>query len=498
MTTDNLKSKGVKGAGINVVAQFVGLIFHIGGVIILARLLTPKDFGLVTMVTAFSMWFMNFGSNGFTEYIIQKEQISAEELSSVFWLHILIACLLSVGFSFFGLYLVDFYSEPQLWKIAAVMSTSFILMGLCTSHLAILQREMKFISVAFLGLIALILSFIFSIGAAVIGMSYWAIVIRQLTIPVVTVIGAWALCTWRPSYPKQITHASHALKYAIQVYSNISIGYVMRNADKVLLGKFHGTVALGLYDRAYYLSMTPVEQLLSPLHNVALATLSRLRNDREQFIRYYIKAVAMVSFLGIPVALILTILAEDLILLLLGPSWHEAGRIVAAFGPGIAGMLIYGTYFWLHLSLGTPDRWLKWNLISSSITVSAFFVAAPYGGFAMAIAYSVTVYALLLPALWYAGRPIDLSIKTLIESLWPYLASGAAVCILWILLSSYYPPLMGFLGMLSLIPRILIISSIALFLYLALVIVCQRSFRSIRDVNELVRIFLSGNKNLKS
>jgi PST family polysaccharide transporter len=491
LTPDNLKSKAVKGAGINVVAQFLGLIAHTVGVIVLARLLQPKDFGQVAMVTAFSLWFMNFGVNGFPEFIIQKKQISDEEINSIFWLHVIIATVLALGFTFLGFFLVYFYSEPALWGIAVAMSTSFVLMALSTSHLALLKRDMKFTSIACIELIAVIMSIVFSVAAAVGGMSYWAVVIRQLTLPVVSVIGAWILCPWRPGYPTHLSLALPGLKYAVQVYGNFSIGYLTRNIDKVLLGKYHGAGHLGNYDRAYHLSSLPANQLLSPLHSVALATLSRLTNDKERFIKYYTKAVAMVTFLGTLAALILTLSAETLIAMLLGPTWSDAGPVVMAFGPGIAAMLIYGTHTWLHLSLGTPNRWLRWNIFASIITIAAFLIAAPYGAVAMAVAYSATLYILVVPALWYAGRPIGFTVKTVLVSLWSYFASALLTGILWLYLSAYWPPLMNLLANLILLNRVLMTSLIATLLYIAIVILLQRGFRSIREITSFIGIFLS-------
>lgn len=491
LTADDIKVRAVKGAGINVVAQFAGFIGHTVGVIVLARLLKPTDFGLVAMVTAFSLWLMNFGANGFTEFIIQQENISKEEVNSIFWLHIFIASLLTLGFTFFGIVLVVFYSEPALWGIVAAMSTSFILMAFSTSHLALLKREMKFSSIAFLELAAVILSVVFAIAAAVGGMTYWAVVTRQLSIPVVLVIGSWILCPWRPGYPVNLSCALPAFKYAVQVYCNFSLVYLMRNVDKVLLGKFHGSELLGHYDRAYHLSSLPANQLLIPLHNVALATLSRLINDKARFIAYFTKAVAMVALLGNLAAIILTLSAEDLILLLLGPAWNDAGRVVMAFGPGIAAMLVYGTHSWLHLSLGTPNRWLRWNILSSIFTIIAFAIAAPYGATAMAAAYSTTACILVAPALWYAGRPIGLSVAVVVDSLWTFFASAILVGTLWLSLSTYWFPFKLLLENISLLTRVLMTCFIVAFLYLSIVILLQRSFRSIREITSFIGVFLS-------
>ena len=257
LNTNDLKKKAVKGAGINVAAHFVGFIFQTVGVILLARLLTPKDFGLVAMVTAFSMWFMNFGINGFTEYIIQKREIATQEINAIFWTHVFLASFLYVCFIPFGFFLADFYKEPALSGIALVLATSFILLALHTCQFAVLRRKLKFDYIAGTELIAVILSTVLSISAAIIGMGYWAVVTRQLTLPLVAMIATWIILPWRPQRPQNLLNAIPALKYAIKVYANFSLNYLTSHLDMVLLGKFHGSTVLGNYDRAKYLSTQP-------------------------------------------------------------------------------------------------------------------------------------------------------------------------------------------------------------------------------------------------
>lgn len=491
LNTAGLKKKAVKGAGINVVTHLISFLFHTAGVILLARLLTPKDFGLVAMVTAFSMLPLNFGLNGFMEYIIQQKTISTQEINSIFWLHLFVATILSISFIIFGLFLVNFYAEPALSGIAAVMATSFILAAFYTTPMALLRRDMKFSSIAIGDLSAGILSIVFAITAAIGGMAYWSIVIRQMGVSLVQVIVAWMLCPWRPSRPQGFKQAVPGLKYALKVYVNFTVNYLTKSIDKVLLGRYYGSSVLGTYDRAYYLSALPANQLLTPLNSVALATLSRLRDDKERFSVYYTKAVSMVSFLGTIASVVLMLSAKDLVPLLLGPGWTETGLILMAFCPGIAAILVYGTNSWLHLSLGKPGRWVRWNLFSMSITVTAFIIAAPYGALAMAITYSAIRYLLMLPGFWYAGRPIGLSITTLLRGIWPYFIAGLSVSLIWFYLPVLWPPLNDILISLSPLIRVIIATCISPLLYLIMVIILQRSFVSIRELITLLKLFLS-------
>lgn len=489
--TGRLKTKAVRGASINIVAQFVGIAIQTVGVVILARLLKPKDFGLVAMVSAFSLWLANFGVNGFTEYIIQKQEIRKEEIASIFWLHLFIASFLAFGFVFFGFLLVGFYTEPALFGIAAAMSSTFIMQALSTTHIALLKREMKFARIAVAELASAALSVLLAIAAALAGMGYWAIVTRQLTMPFVMFLAAWLLCRWRPKSSWRLSDALAALKYAVQVYLNFTLGFLMRGVDKVLLGKFHGSELLGNYDRAYHIFSMPAAQIITPLHSVALATLSRLKHDREKYSAYYAKAIVLVAFPGTLVALALTVSARDLVLLLLGPNWAEAGRVVMAFGPGVAADLIYATHSWLHLSLGTPDRWLRWNIIAAVVTVIAFLVAAPFGAVAMAVAYSIRGYLLILPSIWYAGRPIQLRLRTVISYMRAYFVSATVICLSWLWLLDHWLPLKYFIMGLNSFQRIVVASFITSVGYVAMVVTLQRSFRSVRDILTLIPQILS-------
>jgi PST family polysaccharide transporter len=478
-----LKSQAIRGASVNIAAQSVAIACQTVGAVVLARLLGPADFGLVALVTAFSIWIANFGVNGFTEYIIYRPDLSRDEVVSIYWLHILIGSALTAGFVGFGFALVGIYRQPALSGIAAVMGTSFVFYALSTTPLALLKREMKFAKVALAELSGVLLSYILAVGAAVAGFHYWAIVIRQLTPPAVLVAAAWILNPWRPRGRVQVKKALSSLKYAVKVYVNLALGFLSNGLDKVLLGKFHGASLVGNYDRAYSIFSMPAAQLLTPLHNVALASLSRLQNDKAKFSAYFAKAISLVSFPGVLASVLLTILAHDLVALLLGRNWVEAGFVVLALGPGIAAQLLYGSSAWLHLSLGTPDRWLRWNFVAGAITVILFVLAAPRGAVAMAAALSARNYILVVPAIWYGGRPIQLSLRDAFGNIWPYYLSGFLVLASWFLwLGRWVPWAEGS----SLLMRLLASGGLATVLYIAIVVALQRSFRSIRDILALI------------
>lgn len=488
--TKNLKNKAVKGAGINLITNWVGFLFRSFSVIILARLLEPKDFGVVTMVTVFSLLPMNFGLNGFTEYIIQKKSIDKIEINAIFWVHLFFSLFLALCFFGFSFFIVKFYSEPKLTRISAAISITFILVSLYTTPMALLKRHMKFKLVAISQFSAEVLSITFAITAAFYGMGYWAVVIRQISIPFVIVIAIWFFSSWRPNTPCYFHTAWPGFQYAVKVFCNFSVGYFRRNIDKILLGKFGGTDRLGFYDRAYYLSTMPVYQLLRPLNAVALATLSRLQHDKKRYIIYFTKALSMVSLIGTAAAIILMLIARDIVPMLLGSGWNETGRILMALSPGIASTMIYGTHSWLHLSLGTPGKWLRWNIVSTLITVIIFVIAAPHGSVAIAVAYSVINYVLFLPALWYAGRPVELKIIFLLKNIWQYFTAGILIAVIWLYLPNYWQFYNNAISRIGPLGRIMLTVSVVPFIYIGALSMLQRNFSSIREVISLVKIVL--------
>jgi PST family polysaccharide transporter len=185
------------------------------------------------------------------------------------------------------------------------------------------------------------------------------------------------------------------------------------------------------------LYVLPVNQLSYPLTSVAVATLSRLNDDPEKFRNYYLKAISILAFIGMLLSAILTLVGKDVILLLLGPQWDQAGKIFTLFGPGIGIMLIYGTNGWLHLSLGRADRWFRWGIISFITTALFFVIGLPFGAEGIAVAYVATFYVLILPCLLYAGHPINLKTGAIFSTLWRFFVSAIGTFLLcWLITCS--------------------------------------------------------------
>lgn len=490
-----LRRLAVRGAAATVSASALSLGVQVISTVILARLLTPADFGVVTMVTTFSLLLASFGLNGFMDAVIQFEEMDRYTASNLFWLNSGVGLLLAIAFAAAGSQLARFYGNPLVANVAAGLSVGIFIAALSVIHQALLKRAMRFGGTSANDFIGRALNTVVSILLALRGWGYWALVAGILSQQLSVTIGAWWLCRWVPSLPRRTGNTGVAVRFAVKVYGRFCLGYSTQNVDNLLVGWRFNAVALGFYKKAYDLFALSGSQLIAPLHNVALASLSKLNRDPVRFRRYLANALGIIAFVGMAVSADLTLIGNDVVRLVLGPKWSESSRIFALFGPGIGVMLLCGAIGWVHLSLGNPGRWFRWSLVELGVTLSLFLTALRWGPEGIAAAWSVSYWSLLIPGFWYAGRSIGFGASALIAAIWRHAAaaliSGLAVAAIirgtpfW-----YTPSTTG-----AALWAIIVVSTLFVTVYLGATIVLHWGVAPLRQVASLLRELGPSRKN---
>lgn len=487
---EGLRRLALRGAGITVFSQTLGFVIQMVGTVILARLLTPDDFGLLIMVTTFSLLLMNVGLNGCTEAVLQREQIDHLLASNLFWINAGLGLVFTFGFAAVAPLLARFYGEPRVAGVAEAVAVTIFFTSLSVQHLALLKRAMRFFEVALNDIVARTVSVLVSVVLAFMGWGYWALVAGAVTLPLVTSVGAWVLCRWVPGPPQRGVGTIPMIRFAIHTYGHFVMDYISRNMDNLLIGWRLGPQPLGFYKKAYDLFILPANQLSAPLTVVAVSTLSRLTGDSAQQRRYFLSALSTLAFIGMGLGACLTLVGKDLIFVLLGPKWEESGRLFTFFGPGIGIMLLYGTHGWIHLSLGRPDRWFRWGIVEVAVTGLLFLLALPWGPAGIAVAWVVSYGVLVIPGLWYAGKPAGLGVAPVVRVVWKFvfasaLAGLASAAILRGFSSLAVPP-----ESIAVIGRILVVSGLFLVLYLSAVVLLHGGAEPVSHVAELVKVMV--------
>lgn len=470
-----------------VISGGLAVAIQIVATVVLARLLAPRDFGLVAMVTTFSLLLSNFGINGITEALVQREHLDQTHASNLFWINLCGGIILTGGFAAAGTLLAKFYGEPLVAPITVGVSLSILLTSISVVHLALLKRAMMFSAVAKNDIVARAASVVTSIAFGLAGWGYWALVAGVCALPLSTAIGAFCLCIWVPGPPRQSEGTGTMVKFATYTYARFSINYFARNADNVLVGWRFGAVSLGFYKKAYDLFSLSAAQLVASTSVVAVAALSRVRNDEAQYRRYLLGAIAVMAFLGMGIAGDLTLTGKDVIRVLLGPRWGEAGVIFTYFAPGIGMMLVYGTHGWIHLSIGRADRWFRWGIVEWTVTILLFLIALPWGPQGIALAWCVSFWILTLPGMWYAGRPIGLGVGPVIDMVWRYIVASLAAGLLSNLILSRFTGFLAAADTWAAMERIVVVSIAFVSFYLAAIVALFRGFSPLRTILGLLR-----------
>jgi PST family polysaccharide transporter len=389
-----------------------------GSVLILARLLSPEDYGLVTMVTVLTGFAPVLVSLGTPDAVVQRSNISEGEVSAVFWINMIIGCGTAVVLAICSPLIADFYGEPRLTKIAVIASPTFIIAALWCQHYALLRRIMRFRELAFIDVAASLLSTGGAIAIAFFGFDYWALVWRPIMQNCVVAIGVWLRCRWIPGKPTMTSGTKDILKFGLHLTGFTITDFLSGASDKVAIGYRNGVLPLGYYQNATAFYYYILDACVAPLHGVAVAGLSKAQGNLKELHRLWSKALTTLGFFVMPAFGILAITAQDLIVWLIGAKWSQAGFLLSILALRGIPHTVERTLGWLHVTAGRTDRWMRWGLLATFAQLVALLSGLPFGPTGVAVAYVICMYILFIPAVAYAGKPLGIMTNDVMTAVW--------------------------------------------------------------------------------
>jgi len=393
----NLKARVVSGGFVTVAAQTIRFALYLLSIIILARLLTPADFGLVAMVGALASFLRLFRDGGLSTATVQRENITQAQVSNLFWINtglgaiaaLILACLApAVGW---------FYGDSRLIGISLVLSITFLFSGASVQFIALLNRQMRFTSLASVDLGSLAFGVGVGIVMALCGCGYWSLVGSQLATSIAEFGVAWFACRWRPDPPRRGSGTKALLNFGVSLTASTLLRRLSDATDTLLLGRFFGAVAVGLYSRAMALLARPMDQFIGPFDAVFIPLLSRLQAQPDRYRSTFLRAYNAIAMLSFPLAGMLLALSKPIVFLLLGRDWSAVIPIFAAFT--VAALFIPLSYaaMWLPVTQGRTKDILIAGIAFSMITITAVVVGLAFGAVGVALAYSLSGLLVRLP-----------------------------------------------------------------------------------------------------
>ena len=373
--------------------QFISLLIFA----ILAHLLTDVDFGLVALATVFIAFAQLFVDQGLGDALIQRTTVTRLQIDTAFW----VAVVTGAGITVLGIVLAVpialLVNEPGLAPILVVLSFNFIVTALTSVQLALLRRDMRFKSLAMRRLVAVAVSGVIGVGAALyLNWGVWALVAQQISYGVVSVFMLWTVSPWRPGFEWSRADFRELFGFGSNVVASDVLNFLSRNSDNLLVGAVLGAGPLGLYAVGYKILDTTQTLLVNAARKLAFPVFSRIQHDQARTRRAYGRVNRAVSVIVLPGYIGLSIVAQEAIVVLFGQKWAPSGPVAATLyliGPVLTLQVFSGA---LLNAAGYPNVTLRFRLVTTIVHIVGFVIAVTVFKDIVAVAAAFVIGSYLL------------------------------------------------------------------------------------------------------
>lgn len=427
--TAAIGSHTARGGVVTIVSHGLKFALSIGATAILARLLTPHDYGLIGMVAVFTGFVAMFKDLGLSLATVQRAEITDAQVSTLFWVNVTISTAITVLMILLAPLIGWFYGDPRLTLITMVTATGFLVGGFAVQHEALMKRQMRFYALSVIAFVSMMIGYVVGIVLAWRGASYWSLVFSQLALLASNTVGVWLTCRWRPGRPKRNTGVRSMLSFGGNIMGYSLVNYVAKNTDSLVIGRVFGPQPLGLYAKALQLLSLPTDQINEPLSTVSIPALSRLADSPERYRQAYLRIMEKVIMVTMPAVVLMLVAADWLVLIILGPQWIDSAKILVFMC--IAGLFqpIAATAGWLLVSQGRVRDMLRWSLINAPISILSIVAGVPWGVVGVAASFSLGRILVATPLLFsFVGRTGPVRTGDFYRLLAPF--AGASLCAL--------------------------------------------------------------------
>ena len=452
----DLKGRSIRGGLYTMAGEGVSNILRFGSIAVLARILIPEDFGLISMVTALTVIAERFKDLGLSLATVQKKEITHQQVSALFWINVIVGALLMIVLCALSKPIAWFYGDDRLIWITVGISSTFIIGGMAVQHQALLRRRLEFSNMIAVNIAADFLGVCVAVILAVMGYGYWALVWKEITRSVFVAVGMWLLCPWRPSLPVRNANIGDIIRFGRDITGFNLINFLTKNLDQILIGKFYGPGLLGIFRQAYQLILTPLGQIGSPVQNVAEPALSLLQDDPVRYRQYYKKILLLLSIVTMPLVVFLFIYSRHIILLVLGERWVEAAEIFRIMAISAFILPVASTTGFVMITCGKSKRYFILGLTGSVIFTVGMSIGIKWGAVGIAVANVLSTYIYFIPLIFISFRQTPVSAGLFFRSIIPSVICSLLMGIALFLFSNIISIQNSFYAIVSSVPIALI------------------------------------------
>ena len=413
----SLKHRAVSGIKWSAISQFGRQGTQVLTTIILARLLSPADFGLLGLAMVIVGFLSIFKDLGTGTAIIQQKELPKTLLPSLFWINAGFGALAMLSLLLLAPLGGAFYQEAQVTDILRVLSVSFFLSGLGIVHQAVFERSLAFDALARVEISSVVIGALVGIGLAIRGSGVWSLVFQSLTTTLVSTALLWLSSPWRPRWVFHWNEVKIVTSFSLNLTGFSIFNYFARNADYLLIGRFLGAQELGYYTLAYRILLFPLQNISAVVGRVLYPVLSTMQEDNNRFASAYLRVIRGVAFISFPLMTGVFVLAKPFVLAFFGQNWEPVILLIMILAPVGLVQSIGATVGAIYQAKGKTDWMLRWGIGTGVLTVIAFLCGLPWGVAGVAGAYAIASLFFIYPGFSIPFRLIDLKFIHMLREL---------------------------------------------------------------------------------
>lgn len=427
MAEETLKQKTARGLFWGFInngsMQFLNLLFGI----FLGRILSPEDYGMVGMLTIFSLIAGSLQESGFIAALANKKEVKHEDYNAVFWFSSSISfCLYWILF-FCAPLIADFYNEPKLIPLARFAFLGFFISSLGIIPSAYLFRNLLVRQRSIATILALGISGIVGVTLAYNGFSYWSLATQSLVYITILTTYVWLICPWRPTLKWSFRPIREMLGFSSKLLFTNIFTHINNNLFSVVLGRFYGEKEVGQFNQANNWNYRGHSLISGMVGGVAQPVFAQINNDSERQVRAFRKMLRFTAFVSFPAMLGLSLVAPELITIAITDKWLASARILQILAIGGAFIPIVGLYTNLLISKGKSNIYL-WNTVTLGILqLIVMLVLCPYGIYTMVCVYASINVTWLFVWHYFVHKEIKLNLLQALKDIIPYAGIAIAV-----------------------------------------------------------------------
>ena len=409
----DVSRRSARGGMVQLGAQGVQLLLMVASGAVLARLITPADFGVIGMAATLTSLATVLRDFGMPMATVQRSGLEERDVTALFWLGLRLNLALAVGLMIAGPAVAAFYSEPRVTEVVVFVALAGLVAGAGAQHEALLIRQMRFLTLRTIDLGALFVGMIAGIALALSGAGYRALMLQTLVIATLRTLALWRTCRWRtgrraaPSSDRLASLASFGWYHT----GARLLRHLSQNVDQIVVGYLFGARQLGFYDSAYRWSIATSQQIFTPLQNVAVAGLSRLQHDPIAFRVAAQRGLLPVFSAIIPALALLALEARPVVLLLLGAQWEPSVPLFRMLCLAAIGSALAKVVNWIYLAEGRTRQQMQWGFVTLPVFVVAVIAGSTRGPLGVATGFAVANWLLAVPEVIYCLRRSHLRVR---------------------------------------------------------------------------------------